>query len=122
MKQHENEELRQAVEGLAQSVQILQEENILNEAKRDREFNNREHEEHFVTAPNTPSVADPLSDERRSRELDEHMVSLEFDGTSKDAAPITPIALLNCLNDAHIEGKTDIHDCSYLFILLLVIY
>ena len=103
--QHENEELRQAVEGLAQSVQILQEENILNEAQRERDYNNREHEEHFTTAPNTPSVADPLSDERKSRELDEQMVALEFDGACRDAAPITPIALLNCLNDANIEGN-----------------
>jgi hypothetical protein len=104
-EQHENEELRQAVEGLAQSVQILQEENILHEAQRERDFNGREHEEHFVTAPNTPSVADPVSDERRSRELDEQMVALEFDGARSDAAPITPMALLNCLNDAHMEGK-----------------
>jgi hypothetical protein len=100
------------VEGLAQSVQILQEENLLNEAQRERDFSNREHEEHFVTAPNTPSVSDPKSDERRSRELDEQMVALEFDGARNDAAPITPIALLNCLNDAHMEGNKNNHLCS----------
>jgi hypothetical protein len=84
----------------------------LNEAQRERDFSNREHEEHFVTAPNTPSVSDPKSDERRSRELDEQMVALEFDGARNDAAPITPIALLNCLNDAHMEGNKNNHLCS----------
>lgn len=83
----------------------------MNEAQRERDFNNREHEEHFVTAPNTPSVADPSSDERRSKELDEQMVALEFDGTCSNPAPVTPIALIDCLNDAHMEGTKIIFLC-----------
>lgn len=99
------------MEGLAQSVQILQEENILNEAQRERDFNNRELEEHFVTAPNTPSVTDPSSDERRSKELDEQMLALEFDGSCSNPAPVTPLALIDCLNDAHMEGNENILLC-----------
>ena len=86
--QHENDDLRSAVDGLAQSVQLLQEEIIENESQRELEMervreNEREllkkegeGEGHFVTAPSTPSVCDPASDERRRIDFSEHLSSL----------------------------------------------
>ena len=63
--------------------------------------------EHFVTAPNTPSVVDPLSDERKRRD-EQDLLSLQYDADGSELvggiAPITPRPF-NCLSDVHIEGK-----------------
>ena len=81
-------------------------------------FSESEGEGHFVTAPSTPSVADPASDDRRSMEITEGLATVSFmtreideeaegepnEGV-KERIPNTPTALLNCLNDVHIEGK-----------------
>ena len=139
--QHENDDLRAAVDGLAQSVQLLQEEIIENESQRELEMervreNEREllkkegeGEGHFVTAPSTPSVCDPASDERRRIDFSEHLSSLsslafvdkdvkevEIDGISGlgSRVEMTPTALLSCLNDTQIEGN---HRSSYLGLL-----
>lgn len=144
--QHENDELRQAVEGLAHSVQLLQDEIVENEAKHETNyeemkdeirtemkeemktkvtFSDSQEEGHFVTAPNTPSVADPGSDERRKVEISENLSTVSFlakefdcedmeggDGNEKGEmgeggnVPYTPTALLGCLNDVQRTPRT----------------
>lgn len=63
--------------------------------------------EHFVTAPNTPSVVDPLSDERKKRD-EKDLLSLHYDADGSELAgriaPITPGLPYNCLSDVKIEG------------------
>ena len=122
--QHENEELRRAVEGLAISVQILQKENEENELQRERDYENRgkvkftdNDNDNFVTAPNTPSICDPLSDERRRKELSEEVQS----GCSQECSPEDseiqngPTSLVHCLNDDLIEGIEDSKNCTTSF-------
>ena len=144
--------MRAAVDGLAQSVQTLQEEIVENEFQREKEFQQQQAEQEkqkqqqqsgrpfvtfseaegdgqFVTAPSTPSVANPSSDLRRKEELSEELASLvfmdkDFDSNSDDAnkeeertvvgegldvhfdsEPLTPSTLPHCLNDVTTEGK-----------------
>jgi hypothetical protein len=113
--QHENDELRQAVEGLAQSVLILQQEAQQQEALQEKNSSRKgkltfAEGEHFVTAPNTPSMVDPLSDERRRRD-EQDLLSLRYDADGSELvgrlAPITPKPI-NCLNDVHIEGTLQV--------------
>ena len=142
--------MRAAVDGLAQSVQTLQEEIVENEFQREKEFQQQQAEQEkqkqqqqsgrpfvtfseaegdgqFVTAPSTPSVANPSSDLRRKEELSEELASLvfmdkDFDSNFDDAnkeeecsvvgegldvhfnsEPLTPST--HCLNDVTTEGK-----------------
>ena len=95
------------MDGLAQSVQMLQGEIVQNEIQREKEYHEKQDEKekqqkqkllkqqrqlgrpnvtfselegegHFVTAPSTPSVSDPSSDLRRKEEFSDTLNSLVF--------------------------------------------
>ena len=99
------------MDGLAQSVQTLQEEIVENEIQREKEFQQQqvaqemqkqlqqssrpfvtfseiEGDGHFVTAPSTPSISDPSSDLRRKEEQSEEMTYLSFIDNEKDSSAI----------------------------------
>ena len=93
---------------------ILQQEALEQEALQEKERNSSRkgkltfaEGEHFVTAPNTPSVVDPLSDERKRRD-EQDLMSLHYDADGSELvgriAPITPGLPYNCLSDVKIEG------------------
>lgn len=97
---------------------ILQQEALEQEALQEKERNSSRkgkltfaEGEHFVTAPNTPSVVDPLSDERKRRD-EQDLMSLHYDADGSELvgriAPITPGLPYNCLSDVKIEGTYSI--------------
>ena len=101
------------MEGLAISVQILQKENEENERQREIDYENRNKvkftdndNDNFVTAPNTPSVCDPLSDERRRREFSQEAeLECSQECSAEDSeVQNDPTSLIHCLNDDLIEG------------------
>lgn len=77
--------------------------------------------DNFVTAPNTPSICDPLSDERRRKELSEETQSGCSQECSQECSPKDsetqndPTSLVHCLNDDLIEGIEDSKNCTTSF-------